>query len=347
MNKKNIITTAALCAILAAAAIAIFVTGQDRFSGDFFSALLYFFIGAAFWYLVHNVLHESFHAAFCAAFYGKITSVAFLGFSFNFYNGFKVRLALKSGYSGWTEFICKRPEKADVTLRAGLWGGLTGSLLTLTAIAAAYFLSAGFFAHYFVLSGIIPVVYMIAVNFAIKTADQDGALLSFSPKGKRAFAMAAARLETESYLSQGKLLTNAYPVRMRAAYAFAREENGYDYLAALEKGDIKRAADILRAIESSGESANNGVIDVFNEKLFLSCVEKKDGAKQDLEKFSPEIFGDDPDSLRAHYHYRKARGERAWSELLEKSYFKSCENVYLKGLKESYVEIGARWIRGL
>ena len=342
-KRTSVISAVILFVALAAITAAIFLVGASRFTGAITGALVYFALGIVAWYFIHNALHEIFHAVFCVAFYGRVVSVAFCGLYFRFANGFKIGFAVESGKAGWTEFICKRPERADLTLRASLLGGLFGTVTTLLSAVLIYLFNQGFFAHYFVLSGIIPVFYSFAVNFILGFADRDGRLLSLSEKGRRAFASAAARLETESYLAEGKLIKDADPVYMRAIYKDLCDTNGYDYLSALERGDLAAAEKMLDAFEQNDNNADNGVIDAVTERIFINCA-SKGGAKAVVDQRAFSSI--DPNDIRAHFCYRKIKGEREWCGLLKKSYFKACENVFPDGLKKSYQKIGERYLCG-
>ena len=179
-------------------------------------------------------------------FYGKIISIAVCGAEICFVKGRKkISYRPRSAFAGATEFVCKRPEKAYVTLYASLIGGLVGTALTIVLIALIHRITSGFFSHYFVLMGFFPVLYMFLVNFFFGGPDSDGFMLFLGKNDYGAFTRAAMRLETDSYLFFGKPLSEARPVHMAAIFKEIEKPDVYDYLRALEVGNTAAAKRIV------------------------------------------------------------------------------------------------------
>ena len=295
-----------------------------------------------FWYLLHNLIHELFHALFCKLSHGRITAIAFWGLELNFLKGEKrIKFSPKSAYAGYTEFVCKRPNASHLTLYMATFGGLVGSMITLAAIAVWLLLAKTFLLSYFALMGFVPVFYMIYLNFFCDMPSSDGRLM-IGKSGKKEFAAAALRLETEAYLFEGKTLMEARPVYMKKTFGDMKIMIGYDYLCCLELKNIDLAKQVLSLLKKE-EYADNEVIDPLSERFFIACIEKDDGfIEQNLEKVSYLFDETDINSLRVHAAYRKYTGDSKWAELLTQSYFKACADITVTGLKESYREIGER-----
>lgn len=305
---------------------------------------LFTVLSFVFWYLVHNLVHELFHALFCKFAHGRVVAIAFWGFEISFLKGTKrLKFSPKSAYAGYTEFVCKRPNEAHITLYISLFGGLIGSWLVVAGQALWFFLSNSFLMTYFVIMGLVPVFYMIYLNFFCDMRDSDGRLM-FGKNGKKEFAAAALRLETEAYLFEGKTLAEARPVYMKKTFEEMKIMIGYDYLCCLELKKLDLAKQVLSNLKNA-KYADNEVIDPLSERFFIACVEKDDGyIEQNLEKISYVFDETDINSIRVHCAYRKYQGDEKWAELLSQSYFKACADIPITGLKESYRAIGERWL---
>ena len=348
MKARNLTVLAiGTTAALALAAFA-FVTGLERFSetdnGGLSAAIGLTLLAFVVWYFVHNIVHELFHAVFCAAFFGKVTAIAFCGFEFSFVTGRKkIKFSPRSAYAGYTEFVCKKPEKTLTTLTASLIGGLVGTLAVLALIVVLYFANETFFTTYFVFMGIVPVFYMFLLNFACDFGGSDGRLLFSGKEGVERIAETMARLEKESYLYQGKTLKEAYPVNTVRDFKKPERSDAYEYYLYLQTGNIEAAKAVLEEILNDDENIDNGVIDGYSERLFIACIQKDEAVFSTYPKdIASKLPDDEPDGLRVHCAYRRYVGDDEWAELLKNSYFKACDKMFVKGLAETYREIGER-----
>ena len=345
-KNKRFLKTVCLAA-LAILTAATFVCGLFVFSvplDKIWEAFALTALSFVAWYFAHNALHEIFHAIFTAAFGGRVISVAFWGLEFNLYKKFGISPAIESGVSGWTEFICKEPDRADRTLLWSLWGGIVGTALTVALVLTAFLVQPTFIATYLFLMGLFPVIYMFAINFLFPENDGDGALLRSYFKDKAAFYSAAARLETEGRLFKGEDLSSAMSVAMRKKYADEPIVTDYDYLLALTSGDISRVKSVLTDLSKSKKNFDNGVIDELFEKAFVTCAENGDLSGVDKEYLSATFSSDRPDDIRVHHAYRLATGDTKWAQLLEASYFKAIKNPVLPSLEKAYEKIGVIWL---
>ena len=332
-----------------------FVNGFNYYAVEgakmIYSTVLVTLAAFVFWYVVHNIVHELFHALAAKIFYGKIISIAVCGLEFCFVKGRKkvVKRPI-SAYAGATEFVSTKPEKAYLTLYASLLGGLVGTGLTMIVIALLHRLTSGFFSHYFIMMGFFPVAYMFLVNFVLGGADSDGHMLFLGKKGYKTFVKAAMRLEEDSYLYMGNDLLSSAPVKMTELFGEEKTPDEYDYLRALQIGDIALAKEIANELINEAKNGDNGVIDGLIdpvcEKFFIDllCGEQKSDEETSDAK-ETVLFYDDINSLRIHCVYRYATGETDWADKLKESYFKLCETIWVEGLKKTYIEIGNRWLK--
>ena len=294
------------------------------------AAIGYAAAGVAAFYLLHNLLHESFHALFALISGGKITTLSFWCVEFDFLSK-KICFKPSSVYAGWTSFLCKKPQNAEKTLNFSLAGGLLGSVLSLfVAFLLGFVTKNGVFSSEFFFAGGLSVcIYMLSVNFIPLVDGNDGSLLFV--KGS-AFVAAAERIETESNLYLGKTLARTFPLTLEKKYG-KRPASVYDawyFLSLKDEGTAKAVLNNL--IENSGD---NEVIAPLTERFFIACVEK-DGAKiaaykeRVVDSFNDELF-----SLRAHAAYRLFTGEREWAKALCETYRRIARTYPLKGLAET------------
>ena len=327
------LTVAALSAYTAAIFIARLRSLGEPSAGDAVKTALATLISFFVFYLLHNALHELMHSLFCVCSGGRVAAIAFWGVRLSFVKGDK-RLSFlpRSGYAGWTEFSVKDPSRAHVTLLFATLGGLFGTVLTAAAAVAIYLSAKGTLAGYFAAAGAVPVAFMFVINFVV--GGSDGKTLLSAVRRDKTFAAAASRLETEAYLAQGKRLSEAKPVKM--AELFGATVTGYDYLSALGSGDLSAAENALDELEKNGD---NGVIDPFIERFFLSVVQKKE-AKAIPFYIEEEADKGNADALRASCAFRFFTGDEAWGEILKERYFRECEKLGIKGLADAYERIG-------
>ena len=350
MSNRNKIINVISAVLTISLGVTLFVFGAGAYSltgaKDILLALLLFAAGVVVWYFVHNAAHELIHALFCSLSGGKVTAISFDFIAFYFQKGEKkVRFDFRNVYGGWTQFVVKRPEKAHVTLYFSLLGGLVGTIFTAAVLGAIYADTPCYFTHFFVLSGLLPVLYSFAINFLCDYPTSDGRKLPFGDKGLGNFAEDCMRLETERYLTDGKSAAEAYPVLMAERFYGYKKIGVYDYLAALEKGNVFVAEGLLTELEKNEKYADNGVIDLLCEKFFIACVK---GDKESVEKLLPDakerFYGEDVFALRVHAAYRAYTGEAEWAALLRESYFKECGRINVEGLKKTCRKIGENYL---
>ena len=349
MKKLRFALNIAMGVCISAAAVLSFVIGVRSFSvdgADVFFALAQALAAIVAWYLAHNAVHELFHAIGVSLFFGKVLSVSFWGFELSLVKGEKrIVFSPSSAYAGSVEFVCLRPEKADITLSASLYGGLVGSLLTIAACPVTYLLAPSEFTYFFCLMGVFSPLYMFYVNFFGGRDTSDGNLLFCKRRGDNAFTVAARRLETEGRLFKGFDLCDSYPERMNELFGESEEPDEYDYLRALRMGDGALAGELAERLSSNDKMRDNGVIDPFFEKLFIACAVDGAGYEAYAAAVAAAFERSDVNSLRVHCAYRYALGETEWAELLKKSYFKACDGIRVEGLKKAYIEIGNIWLK--
>lgn len=352
MKKKSLFFKIISAIVLAGLAVTAFINGLIfHMSKDYehvVYAVLLTLASFAVWYVVHGVVHELFHALAVKIFYGKVLSIAFCGLEISFVKGTKkLKFNFKSAYVGATEFVCLKPEKAHITLFNSLLGGFIGTILVLLTLLALHVFTNGFFAYFFILMGFFPIAYLALLNFFFGGDDSDGRLL-FSGDGNIRFIRAAMRLETESYLYMGNDILSSKPVNMIALFEDDTLASYYDYLAALQDGNAELSLSVLDRLEEE-KNGDNSVIDEFIapeiERIFVNFVIK---GEWDGEAFSAVkdtiINSDEINAMRIHCAYRYANGETEWANALKSGYFKACDEIWVKGLSESYKEIGEKWL---
>ncbi|MBP5372861.1 MAG: hypothetical protein J6Y44_01595 [Clostridia bacterium] len=350
MKKKSLFFKIIFAVILAGLAVTAFVNGLIfHMSKDYehvVYAVLLTLASFAVWYVVHGVVHELFHALAVKIFYGKVLSIAFCGLEISFVKGTKkLKFNFKSAFVGATEFVCLKPEKAHITLFTSLLGGFIGTILVLLALLTLHVFTNGFFAYFFILMGFFPIAYLALLNFVFGGDDSDGRLL-FSGDGNIRFIRAAMRLETESYLYEGKDMLSSKPVNMIALFEDDSQVSYYDYLAALQDGNTELSLNVLDSLEEQ-KNGDNSVIDEFIapeiERIFVNYVTKGEWNEEAFSAAKDSIIdSDDINAMRIHCAYRCANGEAEWANALKNGYYKACDGIWVKGLAETYREIGEK-----
>lgn len=299
-------------------------------------------IALIFWYFIHNVLHELMHLVFAIASGGKIAEFAVLGLRFYREKGkTKVSFNFRSTYAGWTSFICKAPQKAYRTLYFALYGGFVGTALTFLIIAVIFSLWSNFFTYYLVLMGAFSVLYMFIINFMCGFKTSDGHLLFLHKSGYTDFANSAIRLEIEGWMYKGKALSEIDDYTITEMFAEEKQASYYDYLLALETGDLDGADNVLRELEKQAENDDYEHIDLLLERFFISCLTYNEELVNRDKEICLEIIEEKDSliSLRTHIVYRKFTGENEWRQLLIKRYKELLDKTELKGYKKTETAI--------
>ncbi|MBR1891805.1 MAG: hypothetical protein IJ811_04865 [Clostridia bacterium] len=347
MKRKNTnkILTAYTVACFAALAIPAYFAGlkliDEPTLPDYVLSALYALAGLFACYLFHNILHETFHALFARLSGAKVLEIAFCGLVFSKVNKRRFTFDFKSGFAGWTTFVCKRPETAEKTLLKSLVGGLVGSLFALVVPMAISLVFYGYFTYYFVFIGSLSVAYMLVINYVWRFDQTDGLLLS--KKGQAAFNERAALLKTESALYSGLAMGEV------AEYLFDEQTIQYlppEYrvLLSLERGDVEGAKNLVDEYQKTDENADNQRIDLLFEKIFIACVQKDQTAVEGLKTLLTDCEQDSLTYLRAHLSLRRFMGETAWAAALEKTYYAALSECPLKGLARTEMKIYERFL---
>ncbi len=291
-------------------------------------------IGLIDGYLCHNLLHETGHLIFAKLKGAKIFEVAFCGFVFT--SGKKPKINLKSGVGGWTSFVPSKPSQSEKVLNASLYGGLTGSFLSLLISYALFQVGRLILSPSLIVAfGFYNAVnfYLIVLNFFSLKSGTDG-LLMINKNGKTNdyFLYKVAELEYQSHMLNGKA---AEEIEKLTATNYD-SPTIFDVEKSLQEGKFVAAKDYIEKIISDGKIDDNGLIDLLLEDLFIASVhETIDVIEKKAEKVYSYIL--EPDSLlsyRAAIFYRRCTGETAWADGLEKTYFKLIESCPLEGLKK-------------
>lgn len=300
-------------------------------------------IGLIGGYLLHNALHEGGHALFAKLCGAKVFEVAFCGFVFTKNKG--VKLNFKSGVAGWTDFVPLKPENSEEVLNKSLLGGLIGSFVSLF-VAMILYVSGILVRSYPLVSafgfyGAVN-VYMITVNFFSSAPKTDGKLM-FSSDDE--YKDAVSLLEYQSYLLNGVSAKNI-PQFDSSNLNKRKTTTLYDVQKALQKGKINEASDLSDWLLSRYKKADNGLIAVYLEKLFVSVLSDD---KENVEKYYPlcrnEIeYPSSSSSLRVACYYRKYNGENDWANSLRKTFYHSLDDCPLNGLAETEKEIFENYI---
>ena len=310
-------------------------------------SLLFSAIALAVWYFIHNFLHELMHLVFAALTGGEIVEFAISGLKFYKEKGkLKVKFNFRSTYAGWTSFVCKSPQKAYKTLYFALYGGFVGTALTFLIIAIIFSIWTNYYTYYLVLMGAFSVLYMFIINFMCGFKTSDGHLLFLHKSGYTDFANSAIRLEIEGWMYKGKSLSEIDDYTMTEMFAEEKKASYYDYLLALEMGDLSSADNILTELEKISENDDNEHIDLLLERFFLSCLTYSEDLVERDKNICLEIIeeADSLVSLRAHIAYRKFTGEVDWAKLLIKSYKSRLAEIDVKGYKKTETAIYKNFI---
>lgn len=294
------------------------------------------------WYIIHNVLHELMHLVFALLSGGEIVEFAVMGMRFYKEKGkLKVQFNFRSTYAGYTGFICKTPQKAYKTLYFALYGGFVGTVLTFLIIAVIFSVWTSYYTYYLVLMGAFSVLYMFIINFMCGFKTSDGHLLFLHKSGYTDFANSAIRLEIEGWLYKGKSLSEIDDYTITEMFAEEKQASYYDYLLALETGDLTSADGVLSELERLAENDDNEHIDILLERFFLSCLTFNEELVERDKSICLEIIeeGDTFASLRAHIAYRRFTGEKDWEKLLIESYKKMLDGFDLQGYKKTEMAI--------
>lgn len=299
-------------------------------------------IALAVWYFIHNVLHELMHLVFALITGGEIVEFAVMGMRFYKQKGkLKMKFNFRSTYAGYTSFVCKTPQKAYKTLYFALYGGFVGTVLTFLIIAVIFSVWTSYYTYYLVLMGAFSVLYMFIINFMCGFKTSDGHLLFLHKSGYTDFANSAIRLEIEGWMYKGKSLSEIDDYTITEMFAEEKQASYYDYLLALETGDLAAADNVLTELEGLAENDDNEHIDLLLERFFLSCLTFKDELVERDKTICLEIIeeSDSLASLRAHIAYRRFTCEKDWEKLLIESYKCALEGIDLQGYKKTEMAI--------
>ncbi len=304
--------------------------------------LLFSLIALLVWYVIHNLLHELMHLLFAKITGGEIVEFAVSGICFYKEKGrFKVKYNFRSTYAGWTSFVCKSPQKAYKTLYFALYGGFVGTALTFLIIAIVFSIWTNFYTYYLVLMGAFSVLYMFIINFMCGFKSSDGHLLFLHKSGYTDFANSAIRLEIEGWMYKGKSLSEIDDYTITEMFAEEKKASYYDYLLALEMGDLSSAENILSELEELTKNDDNEHIELLLERFFISCLTyDKDLVERDKE-ICLEIIEETESlsALRAHIAYRKFTDDKDWEKLLIKTYKKMIDEIDVEGYKKTELAI--------
>lgn len=295
-------------------------------------SIVFALAGIVAFYVIHNLLHEFFHALFAVVAGGKITALSFCGFEFDLLNK-KVSFRPLSVYAGWTSFLSKKPQNAEKVLKVSLAGGFIGSWLSLfLAVLFGFLVFKDAFAFsFFIAGGLSVCYYMFVINFIPAISGNDGSLLFL--KG-RPFVAAAEKIEIESNLYLGKPLSEIFPLTLEKKYG-KRYPSIYDILYFLSLKDTGTARAALNNLLSN--NADNEVIALLTERFFIACIENDEKKVDELKEAVVYTFDDCNElfSLRAHIAYRLFTGETEWAAALEKTYLRVSLSCPLSGLKKT------------
>ena len=320
------ISVALLVCLYFAAIILYSVTGLN-----ILYSVLFTIAGAVAFYLIHNIIHESFHALFAVLSGGKVTAISFCMFKIDFLRK-KVFFKPSAVYAGWTSFLSKKPQNAEKVLKSSLAGGFVGSCLSLIIAALlGLFLRNPFSFAFFVSGGIPACLYMLVVNFVPLVDGNDGSLLFV---GGESIAAAAEKIETESNLYLGKPLAEIFPLTLEKKYG-KRYPTIYDAWYFLSLKDVGTAKAVLNGLIKN--NSDNEVIAPLTERFFIACIENDEKKVNEL-KEKVECFFDDSEelfALRAHAAYRLFTGEKEWNKAIEKTYRRVSSDYPISGLKKT------------
>lgn len=330
--------------LLAAASIITSIAAMRKTDKPQYALLvIYCVIGLIGGYLCHNILHEIGHLIFVKLVGAKVFEVAFCGFVFS--NEQKPKINLKSGVGGWTSFVSEKPERASKTLAVALYGGLTGSLLSLL-IAYGLF-EVGRFLNIYPLVAVFGMyaavnLYLVILNFFSGRDGTDGIyLLTKNGKPNEYFYYKAVELEYQSNLYLGKSakeIDKLYSVNLNYPTILDVEKS-------LQTGDTEACKTAIFDIFKKTKVCDSGLIDLYLEDLFISII---DDDKQNVDIKAEKIYSYilEPDTLpsyRVAVFYRRFTGENAWADGLEKTYLKKIEQTPLKGLQKQEKDIYERY----
>lgn len=335
-------TIIGLLAFLLLAAGTVFVSLdvlKEKGNTQYWLIAIFAVIGLIGGYLCHNLLHETGHLIFAKLAGAKIFEVAFCGFVFT--DGEKPKMNLKSGMGGWTSFLLKNPNDSAKTLKLSLCGGLIGSVLSVL-IGYVLFQVGKFFGVYQLVSigGFYNAVnlYLIILNFCSLKNGTDGRLMmNKNSKPNDYFLYKAAELEYQSYLFNGKSAKEIEKLNAKNLTF----PTIFDVEKSLQTGDLNSAKAFIESILEKEKIADNGLIDLLLEDLFVAVLTKD---VDNIDKKAEKVYGCllEPDSLLAYrvaIFYRRYTGEIAWGEGLEKTYLRLLEKNPLSGYKKQETEI--------
>lgn len=346
MRKNRIATTLAIViGVIVSLAIAlgavIVSVGVLQNSNDsrYYLIAVFGVIGLIGGYLCHNLLHEVGHFLFAKRYETEVFEVAFCGLVFS--KNEKVKVNLKSGVGGWTSFLPVNPKDAKKVLKASLWGGLIGSLISLL-IAYALFQVGRFFNVYELVTvfgfDLAINFYLITLNFLSYNNGTDGKLMTnMNCKDNDYFNVKACEMEYQSHMMGGKSAKEIVSLTL----GDINVPTVFDVEKALQSGDLKCAKLFIDKIVSQAKTDDNGLIDAYLEDLFISIVSKNDDLiNSNYEKICSYIL--EPTTLlsyRVAIYYRRYTEEYAWAEGLEKTYLRLLEKNPLPGYKKQETEI--------
>lgn len=298
--------------------------------------IIYSLAGLLANYALAIVFHELGHVVFAKACEMRIAYVNFGLFSIDFLNGKKVKyFTYLSPEAGETSFI---PKKVFTVRNMKLiaFGGLLFSFIYAIGCLIPLLFIANDLLFCLLGIGSCTAFYLFTINLIPLDKTSDGAIVIT----KNDYAEVVVAIGNH----QKNVLANGFP---EEAPIFKKSNQPlalyYHYLYLLMHGRKDEAIRTITAVQQNlALLTDEEYVAVYPELLYISC--ERGVIDEELHSRAEVFFASEietPAVIRAHYVYRKLRGEKEWAQTLLTSYYKSLKDapLFVKRSEEPF-ELG-------
>ena len=304
-----------IIAFISLAFKAYFLTGEN--AGQ---TILFCLIGAIINYILCVAFHEAGHLVFAKAKGMKVVRVN-LGLLSVDYSGLnKIKLFTLFGENAGESNFVPTKKFDEQTVKSVAFGGLLFNTLYLLGVfAVIVFVKNPIIFCLFGVGG-MPAGYLLTVNALPFDKTSDGALV-FSKNG---YARSVATLgEMQRCACLGEPIVFAEHIKTSS-----QPLDVYCDFLRLAKTDVTACQNRIKSLENNFDFTSQEYEVVFPEILFNACI--GGFLTQEMQNRAENFYSQDAKTLselRAHYAYRKYRGENQWATAILTSYQTSLKNA--------------------
>ncbi len=282
--------------------------------------ILFCLLGAIINYMLCVAFHEAGHVVFAKAKRMKVARVNFGIFSVDYSASNKIKLFTLFGENAGESNFLPTKKFDEQTVKSVAFGGLFFNTLYLLGVLAVILLVKN--PVIFCLFGVggVPAGYLLMINALPFDKTSDGAIV-FSKNGYARSIATIGEMQRNIYSGEPVVFAEHVKTSTQPLEVYC------DFLR-LAKTDVTACQNRIKALEKNFDFTSQEYDVIFPEILFNACI--GGFLTQELKNRAENFYSQDAKTiaeLRAHYAYRKHRGETDWATAILSSYQTALKNA--------------------